>query len=341
MIKQTARHAVALGIGVALVCVSAVASAAESVVIVADDVRAPLVQRLVTELANSGYQAELVNAALGGDFATEAKLRHARVVLRPLPLGDSVDIWTADDDSEAVRFRERIASKEGDVSVLALRVREAVHGKLLPTARPPPSRSPSIPPAVVDSPRALPPPLTETPTATPRPREVHFAASAGPAITSLGGGSVAGGVALGVGWLATPRIRVEALGRIPVVASNVDAPEGTAHVSLTLVGVETSWAFASPSAVIRPSIGAGVALAWSHIEGVAASDLAGHTADRLAGVPNVRLSTSLAITDAVGLRADFLAGASLPPTTIRFVGRDVATMGSPVLDASLTFEVRF
>lgn len=316
-------------------CVAATAHAAgERVVIIAEDVGAPLVQKLRSELTHGGYEVDVVSTAAGVDFSAEAALRHSRIVLRVSPTGDSIDLWSAEREGQSVRFRERIASKseDEDASVLAIRAQEAVHGKLLPIT---PSESPL--PTTAPPPREAPPPRPAP--ALPRTTPL-FAASLGPDVSFAPGGlGAAGGAALGISWLATPRFSVDGLARIPLVAARVDAPEGTARVSIAAAGAGASFAFAPPDALVRPIIGAGLALGWAHVDGVANATFLGHSADLFVLMPYLRFAASVRLTSALRLRADFLTAVGAPSQAITFAGREVATFGAPLLDAALALEV--
>ncbi len=309
-------------------------AAGERVVVVAEDITAPVVQKLRAELTASGYAIDLVSASAGIDFSAEAALRHARVVLRVSPLGDSIDLWVADREGQSVRFRERIVatSDDEDASVLAIRAQEAVHGKLLP-----------IPASAVDPPSPTPiaataPPLSSLASRAAE-RAPQFIASVGPNVLFTPGGlAPAGGAALGFSWLAGERFSVDSLARLPVIAAQVEAPEGTARVTIGAIGLGASYAFSSLDARWRPTIGAGLALEWSHVDGVANAAFVGHTSDLFAAMPYVRASMGLRMSRTFRVRVDLLGAVSAPTQAIAFAGHRVATLGAPMLDASLALE---
>jgi hypothetical protein len=301
----------------------------EHVLVVAEDTRSTLVRTLVSELGAGGYGVDVVSAAAAIDMSTEAAARHARMVLRVSPSGDSIDLWTADREGSEVRFRERIAAtRDGEEPrLLAIRAQEAVRGKLLPVEPLAPQEPPH---AVPEKPVPLPSPATAAP-APPR-----FAASIGPSlVASPGGASMMGDAALGFSWLPSERWSIDAIARIPLATGHVDGDEGTAHVGLALAGGGASFAFADRQATLRPSAGAGVAFGWTHVDGVANAPFVSQSADLFAALPYVRLSMLVRWTPALFLRADVLGALSLPSQAITFAGRQVATFGEPVLDTTL------
>jgi hypothetical protein len=308
----------------------AASAGGEPVLVVAEDLGAPVVVKLRSELTNAGYRVDLVSAVAGIDFGAEAALRHARALLRVAPLGDSIDLWTVDGRGGSVRFRERIAAAadDDDARVLAIRAQEAVHGKLLP--EPEETRRDERP---VDRPA----PSAPRPTgAAPLPR---FAASLGPSLVlNPGGLGAAGDAALGFSWMPGERLALDAVLRVPVIAGKVEAAEGTARVSFAALGAGASYAFAPWGAPVRPLVGAGVAVGWSHVDGVASPSFLGHSDDLFAAMPYLRAALAVRLSSRLNLRADVLGAVSAPAQEIRFAGRPVATLGAPMLDASLALE---
>jgi hypothetical protein len=304
----------------------------ERVLVVAEGTGSVLVRTLTSELAAGGYEVQIVGATVAVDLSSEAAARHARTVLRVSPTNTSIDLWIADHEGSEVQFRERIEAgpAKEDPSLLAIRAQEAVHGKLLPVAPLLPQEPPS--PAVKPVPTTAPPPLT--PTAPPR-----FSAAVGPSVVgSPGGASPMGDAALAFSWLASEHWMVEAMARLPVLAGHVDGAEGVAHVGLAAAGGGLSFAFAGREAALRPSAGVGVALGWTHIDGIADAPFVSHSANLLAALPYACLSTRLRLTSALSLRAQVLGGPSLPPQAVTFAGRQAATFGEPVLDGTLMLE---
>lgn len=340
MTSRRLRGAIAIASIVLASLAYARASAASGarVLVVAEDPSSTLVSKLRSELTAGGYDVDLVSAAAATDLSAEAAVRHARAVLRVAPMSDSVDLWIADREGADIRFRERIASAtdKDDPSLLAIRAHEAVHGKLLPIA---PAEAPerampaAATPAVAPQERPAPAPAsTRAPPAT-------FAASLGPSLVlSPGGVGATGDVALGFSWLATERLSVDALARIPVVAASIDAPEGRARVGIGALGGGLSFAFAEAAALVRPSLGAGLAFAWTHVDGVATPPFVSHSSDLFAAMPYLRVSTSLRLTGKLRLRADLLGALSIPQQAVTFAGRQVATFGQPLVDGALSLE---
>jgi hypothetical protein len=305
---------------------------AERVLIIAEDTGSVLVRTLASELAAGGFDVEIVSATVADDLSSEAGARHARAVLRVSP-ASAIDLWMADQPGSEVRFRERIESGPAneDASLLAIRAQEAVRGKLRPVA----PLLPAEPPA---PPREEPtPPLR--PSRAPATPPLRFAASIGPSILgSPGGTSPMSGAALGFSWLASEHFIVEAMARIPVLAGHVDGPEGVANVGLAMAGAGVSFAFTPRDAVVRPSAGVGAAVGWTHVDGIANAPFLSHSADLFGAFPYASLATRLRLTSGLYLGAQVLGGPSLPPQAVTFAGRQVATFGEPVLDATLVLE---
>jgi hypothetical protein len=144
-----------------------------------------------------------------------------------------------------------------------------------------------------------------------------------------------GEAALGFSWLASERWSADAVACIPLATGRVEGSEGVAHVGLALAGAGASFAFADRHATLRPSVGAGMAFGWTHVDGVANAPFVSQSADLFAALPYVHLSMLVRWTPALFLRLEVLGALSLPSQAITFAGRQVATFGEPVLDTTL------
>jgi hypothetical protein len=327
MRRWTAAAIVMVGLGVG----RAARADVEPVVVVADDATTPVMKRLALELARGGYDVATVAASPDLDFNAEAALHHARVLLRLSPRGDTIDVWAADTVGHALRFRQRVTSGSGqeDPDLLAIRAQEAVHGESLTLA---PDKS---------QPAHSPAPCAEAPRAAPAAVEVTrtVSASLGPSVGLGTGGVGAGaGVLFGLSWLATSRIALEGLARIPLVPSSVNAAQGTARVAPAFLGVGASVASSPFDAPLRASIGAGAALEWTHVQGAGSDAFVGHDDDLFSALVYLRASASVGLTGRLRLRLDALGGVVAPAQQIVFAGQRVATVGAPMIDAALSLE---
>jgi hypothetical protein len=211
--------------------------------------------------------------------------------------------------------------------VRANREHEAMRAALLRITDPPP------PAPERDAPSEAPPAFESAPT-IPR-----FAASLGPGVLAGPGGVSANGhAAFGFTWMPIEHLAIDARATLPLISGRVTAPEGTARVGITTVGAGASWVPTLRAAAVRPSIGAGAMLAWVHVDGVAAPPYVSNTDDVLTPMPYAHAGLSIALAGRVRLALDGAIGVTLPETRVSFAGRDVASLGSPLVFASSSIE---
>jgi hypothetical protein len=158
-------------------------------------------------------------------------------------------------------------------------------------------------------------------------------------VLARGGVDASGEAALGLSFLATRRVRVDALARVPVIAARIDAPEGSARIGTAFLGGGLSLAMTDADSFACPSIGAGMAIGWTHVEGSATPPYVSHSDDLFAAMPYVRVATSLRLAGRLRVRADVLGAARLSSEAVAFAGRQAAVLGDPLVDVSLGLEV--
>ena len=299
----------------------------------------PLVKKLEAELATEhftiGFWFDSKTIESTAEVRAHAVAREARILLRTSASDDAVEVWVADRDGDIVRFRERVtASSPADADLLAVHAHEVVRAALLADTSPSKPKPAPSPLPDVEEPEPPPEPVAEAP-APPR-----VALRVGPTfVASLESGFGMGNLSLGVSWLASERVSLDAIASLPIFASTIKAPEGSARVSLGLLGAGASWSPSDRAARVRPSLGAGMALAWTHVDGIATPPFVSNSDDVVSFLPYVDLAIRVMLTKSLAIGADVLGGVAFPPARISFAGHEVATFGRPMMLATSSFQV--
>lgn len=121
-------------------------------------------------------------------------------------------------------------------------------------------------------------------------------------------------------------------------ATRVSAASGSADVRTTLLAISSE--YGAGLGALRADLGAGVALAILSMRGeVASSGFAPADARVYAALPFGRVAVGLPLAARLRLRAEALAGVSLPLAAVRFDEQEVARWGRPYLAAGLGLEL--
>ena len=134
----------------------------------------------------------------------------------------------------------------------------------------------------------------------------------------------------------TPRWSWSALAVPALTSTTLEAPEGRAEVSSTLLGFGTDYAVLPQR--IGLSVGLGATLGLVTIRGSAAYPYLGQKDRIITALPFVRSEGVVEMAHDLSLRLGLMAGLATPPAVIRFGGREVAPWGRPLV--LLTFGVR-
>ena len=141
-------------------------------------------------------------------------------------------------------------------------------------------------------------------------------------------------------WMATQSLGIGAIVALPVLGSTVASREGSATVSVTLIGAELS-AVTVVARTLRLDVSAGFALSWLRTAGSAAAPHTDREDSSVTGLPFFGVELAPRLTPRVHLCLDGRGGFALPRTNISFAGRTVATWGQPVALLSLGLSLDF
>ncbi|MDC0681898.1 hypothetical protein [Sorangium atrum] len=336
------------------------------VVLIADRRSDPIMARVYAELATLGFTVEVVrvrgaDAPSHGPIETSAREAGAAVALRVAEVPGGVEVSI--DQGATGKSVQRTVMAD-DPATVAIRAVELLRASLLEVRSPPPSRgeveADPAAPAVVDA--REPPPARPAPVAAPLPR-ADGASQARPPPPSRPGATASAPATFGVGaapavlWspggvpatpmldvsgyaMIRPRLGLSTFAQIPLATASREGKEGTRRVWVALASLGVRVPLGPTDAAWQPSIGAGLAAAWLHVEGEGRSPgYVGRSKDAYAVAPYLRAGLSFAPTPHLRISEHLLAGIAAPRIVIDAAGRATDTWGRPFLGASLGVEL--
>lgn len=336
------------------------------VVLIADRRSDPIMARVYAELATLGFTVEVVrvrgaDAPSHGPLETSAREAGAAVALRVAEVPGGVEVSI--DQGATGKSVQRTVMAD-DPATIAIRAVELLRASLLEVRSPSPSRgeveADPAAPAVVDA--REPPPARPAPVAAPLPR-ADGASQARPPPPSRPGATASVPATFGVGaapavlWspggvpatptldvsgyaMIRPRLGLSTFVQIPLATASREGKEGTRRVWVALASLGVRVPLGPTDAAWLPSIGAGLAAAWLHVEGEGRSPgYVGRSKDAYAVAPYLRAGLSFAPTPHLRISEHLLAGIAGPRIVIDAAGRATDTWGRPFLGASLGVEL--
>ena len=273
-----------------------------------------------------------------------ARRSSAVAAVRIVPSSAGVEVWIVDRMTGKTVLRELVTDDTrgaAGVATIALRVVELLRASLMELD------APRAPPGEVQPPpliRELMAPSGATPSASQAEAlpsaAPAFAVELGPALLlSPGGLSPAGDLNAAVHFRPFDGLGASVVALIPLVPSSVSGPEGVTTARIGLVGAAFRWAFASPGSAWAPSLGAGIALIWLHLDGAPAPGYAGTSADLVTFAPFGRVGLGVAILPRLHVRADALGGLVNARPVVKFGDRTAAVWGTPFVAPTLGLEL--
>jgi hypothetical protein len=262
----------------------------------------------------------------------------ARAVIRVVPSSE-LEVWVVDVASDQPRLVECRANAADPASYDVLPrcaaevVRAALDSPPPPMPAPPESSPADASPRDDDDAKA--------PLASASPSRLRESLSLSPAVTATAGGPspsigvrLAGEIFARDGWFG-----VQAFALVPGVRSRVpESMRGSATIASYLLGIGPEARLANADARWVPRLGAGVALAWLHLEGIASFPWKGRSDELFTAVVYAGGGASVRLWRGVRLGADAWIGAAVPQAAVAFGGQEVATWGRPLVVGSLGME---
>ncbi|WP_437935438.1 hypothetical protein [Sorangium sp. So ce341] len=335
------------------------------VVLIADRRTDAIMARVYAELATLGFTVVVVRGDADppwrGPVDASAREGGAAAVIRVREVPGGVDV-SIDDGATGESIQRTVM--DDDPPTVAIRAVELLRASLLEVRSPRPSRGEGDagPKARTDVDAQRPRPTKPAPVAAARPRD-DGASRAPPAPPSRPGATRSAPATFGVGaapallWSAggvpaSPmldvsgyamigsRLGLSTFAQIPLGSVSREGKEGTRHVRVALAGLGVRVPLGPRDAEWLPSVGAGLAAAWLHVEGEGRSPAyAGVAEDAFSLAPYLRAGVSFAPFPYLRISEHFLAGIAAPRIVIDAAGRAADTWGLPFLGASLGVEV--
>lgn len=123
------------------------------------------------------------------------------------------------------------------------------------------------------------------------------------------------------------RFQAEGFGLLPLSEGDVAGKEGSAAVSLTMIGAAASYAFSDEERPFQVIAGAGAAALLLTMDGTAASPYSAHEESLATGAFFLQVGARYRIAEWFGVRLSTLAGLAVPRPVMTFAGREVAAWG--------------
>ncbi|WP_437996687.1 hypothetical protein WMF26_37710 [Sorangium sp. So ce185] len=335
------------------------------VVLIADRRTDAIMARVYAELATLGFTVVVVRGdddpPSRGSVEASAREDGAAAVIRVREVPGGVDV-SIDDGATGESVQRTVM--DDDPPTVAIRAVELLRASLLEVRSPRPSRGEidAEPKArtVVDARR--PPPAKPAPVAAARPREdgasrapsappsrpgatrsapAMFGVGAAPALLWSAGGVPASPMLDVSGYaMIGSRLGLSTFAQIPLGSVSREGKEGTRHVRVALAALGVRVPLGPADAEWLPSIGAGLAAAWLHVEGDGRSpEYVGVAEDAFSLAPYLRAGLSFAPFPYLRISEHFLAGIAAPRIAIDAAGRAADTWGRPFLGAALGVEL--
>ena len=287
--------------------------------------------RLNAELGALGLSVKQVITQSGDNPTTLKQIAHdagAVAALRASPSKTGIELWVSDPRTGGTAFEEVVTIDTGrNDELLALRAVEVLRARLLKVgvAAETHEQSPTIE-------QPIPQLVEPTPLAPPGHALLALDIHGGYAhhLNDIGGATLA---LLGLTVAPTERWSGSAMVLPFVTTSTLEAEEGSAEVTSTLLGFGTDYLILKGR--VGLSAGAGGTLGIITIRGAASYPYLGQKDRIITGLPFARVETLLMMANDLSLRLGVMAGLSTPPAVIRFGGREVAPWGRPLLLATL------
>ncbi|WP_437622707.1 hypothetical protein [Sorangium sp. So ce1151] len=333
------------------------------VVLIADRRTDPIMARVYAELATLGFTVVVVRGGAGppshGPAAASALEAGAAAAIRVTEVPGGVEVSIADGVTGKSVRRAVMAD---DPATVAVRAVELLRASLLEVRSPRPSRDEADAEpearAVVEA--EPPPPARAAPAARPRAggtsrapppppsgggatrrAPATFGVGAAPAVLWSAGGVPASPMLDVSGYaMIWSRLGLSTFVQIPLGSVSRGGKEGTRRVRVALAALGVRSALGPPDAEWLPSVGAGLAAAWLHVEGEGrSSEYVGTAKDAFTLAPYLRAGLSFAPVPWLRISEQLMAGIAAPRVVIDAAGRAADAWGRPFLGASLGVEV--
>ncbi|WP_437806870.1 hypothetical protein [Sorangium sp. So ce1078] len=335
------------------------------VVLIADRRTDPIMARVYAELATLGFTVVVVRGGADppshGPIETSAREAGAAAVIRGTEAPGGVDVSIADDATGRSVQRTVMAD---DPATVAIRAVELLRASLLEVRSPPPSlgevgadpearadvdaqRPPPARPAPVVAARlradgaSRAPPSPPSRQGTTRRAPTTFGVGAAPAVLWSAGGLPASAMLDVSGYaMIWSRLGLSTFVQIPLASVSREGREGTRRVRVALAALGVRAPLGPTDAVWLPSVGAGLAAAWLHVEGEGRSPgYVGTSKDAFALAPYLRAGLSFVPVPHLRISEHLLAGIAEPRIVIDAAGRTAETWGRPFLGVAFGVEV--
>lgn len=318
------------------------AGATPAVAIAVDALDDAVAIRLGAELHELGFTVAIVQAPEAAPsrelLEATARDRGAVAAFRIVRSRSGVEVWIFDRLTGKTVLREVIVGEGGDATaraaLIATRAVELLRASLMELAAPHQVLSD------LEVPRAA-RVLVEPPRRKRRRQAFVLTLTAGPAVAiSPGGVGPSLHALLELGARLSPSLHASALVALPAIVDTVEGDTGRAEVAPFLAGGALTLALRPLGPWLQPTLRAGLAAAFVHMEGeTAVRGAVGQSDTTFSLLPFIGAALRLSMTRHVRVLTGLDAGAALPRPAVRFLGDRVAAWGVPVFLGTLALEL--
>jgi len=334
----------------------AVASEADSIVLVHDAGQELLTLRLRDELHALGWLVvEISEDGEREPLDALAERVHAFAGVHVDRSGE-LELWVSPVTGPA--FREELHVDTADAEVAALRAVEVLRTRFLELGLTPPAetdpRAAKTAPGSRDA--SAPPPQSRMP---PQPGETTPNPPSGPDVArssptprpplwiGIAPGAAASPGGLGSYPMAALELRILTATRwsfggralLPLLGRTVDAPQGSADVRWGLLEARAEYSVVPERSAVDLALMGGLGAVLVQMEGSAQRPYAGRSDAVVALAASAGTALSLPLSRSWALRAELTGGMAMPRPTVRFAGETAASWGRPFGVATLGVEV--
>ncbi|HEX2657361.1 MAG TPA: hypothetical protein VHU40_03785 [Polyangia bacterium] len=324
------------------------------VLLIVDRPKDTFAERIRSEVADLGLTVVVLEPWRTrepvGPLEEAARAQHAVAAIHMLPSRKGVEVWMADETSGRSLLRQLIVDESPggpNESLIALQTAELMRTSLLSQARPP--ATPGLSGATWSSPGMDDPAHSRSPAADVAARAEAPSAVAPKAavqaavgvLTSPGTGTPALQAWLSVERWLLPRLSVALDVTVPLHATTVSGPEGSARLGASAAGAAMLVHLEPSASPLFASAGLGIAALRVTAGGDAAAPLSARDVSAIVAAGYLRADGGVDVTSRfrLGLRA--MVGATLQRVALRFAGNDAGSWGRPLVAGLLLAELHW
>ena len=315
------------------------APARQTVVMVVDPEVMPVARRLRQEIEALGLAVRVMfaDASQAASLKNEALAADAVAAIHLAPVGGGDVDMTIVDGATGKTVSWKIAASTPDepapLDLIATRTVELLRASLLELA----ARRKAATDAAT-RPRPA-PAITPPPAESPRDIRGSLSLVVGPALLYSPHFRPGALLQSGLVWLPWPHLGVSLAALVPIVAVQLNSPQGTVDAFASLYRLGPALQVGAATAPVTLRCAAGLEFDVLRFEGKALPPYQSATDTRRTRSPFAGASARFRVATGWYVVADLMAELAFPSTTVRIAGSEVSSWGRPLATASIGVEL--